>query len=145
MDSSKKAIIIGSGVGGMATAIRLAVQGFAVTVYDKNNLPGGKLSSFEKDGFKFDAGPSLFTQPENIEELFELAGEQINNYFAYTPVDIACKYFYNNGKTVNGYTNATMFANELKEQLGETAESVLSYLGQSQKVYNNIGTVFLNN
>ena len=145
MDSSKKAIIIGSGVGGMATAIRLAVQGFDVAVYDKNNLPGGKLSSFEKDGFKFDAGPSLFTQPENIEELFNLAGECITDYFTYSPVEIACKYFYENGKIVNAYTNATMFAQELKEQLGESSEKVLSYLEQSKKVYNNIGTVFLNN
>ena len=142
---SKKAIIIGSGVGGMATAIRLAMQGFEVAVYDKNSLPGGKLSSFEKDGFKFDAGPSLFTQPENIEELFELAGERITDYFTYSPVEIACKYFYENGKIVNAYTNANKFAQELKEKLGESSESVSSYLEQSKKVYNDIGTVFLNN
>lgn len=142
---SKKAIIIGSGVGGMATAIRLAVQGFAVAVYDKNNVPGGKLSSFEKDGFKFDAGPSLFTQPENIEELFELAGESIKDYFTYTPVDIACKYFYENGKIVTAYTNTKLFVEELHNQLGEPAEKVSAYLEQSKKVYENIGTVFLNN
>jgi phytoene dehydrogenase-like protein len=83
---TKKAIIIGSGVGGMATAIRLAVQGFAVSVYEKNSQPGGKLSAFEKEGFKFDAGPSLFTQPQNIEELFEMAGEPMADYFSYQPV-----------------------------------------------------------
>ena len=65
--NKKKAIIIGAGIGGMATAIRLAVQGFSVEVYEKNNFPGGKLSAFEMSGFKFDAGPSLFTQPKNIE------------------------------------------------------------------------------
>ena len=90
----KKAVIIGSGVAGMASAIRLAVQGFAVTVYEKNTYPGGKLSAFEKEGFHFDAGPSLFTQPQNIEELFALADEPIENYLSYHKIDIACKYFF---------------------------------------------------
>ncbi len=97
--NNQHAVIIGSGIAGLATAIRLAVQGFTVTVYEKNNYPGGKLTAFEKDGFNFDAGPSLFTQPKNIEELFEIAGEPIGNYFSYKTVDIACKYFYENGKS----------------------------------------------
>lgn len=142
---TKKATIIGSGVGGMAAAIRLALQGFAVSVYEKNSQPGGKLSAFEKNGYRFDAGPSLFTQPQNIEELFTLADEPINDYFTYQKVDIACKYFYENGKVVQAYTNANQFAQELKEQLNEPPEKVLDYLKQSEKLYNNIGTIFLNN
>ena len=142
---TKKAIIIGSGIGGMATAIRLAVQGFSVCVYEKNSQPGGKLSSFEKDGYRFDAGPSLFTQPQNIEELFVLAQESIDEYFAYQPVNIACKYFYENGKVVNGYTNPNQFAQELKEQLNERPENIIAYLKQAEKLYNSIGTFFLNN
>lgn len=142
---TKKAIIIGSGVGGMATAIRLAVQGFAVTVYEKNDQPGGKLSAFKKDGYCFDAGPSLFTQPKNMEELFALAQEPIGAYFSYQPVPIACKYFYENGKVVHAYTNPTRFAQELKEHLNEAPEKVVAYLKQSEKLYDNIGAVFLNN
>ena len=142
---SKKAIIIGSGVGGLATAIRLAVNGFSVSIYEKNSVPGGKLSAFEKAGFKFDAGPSLFTQPENIVELFKLAGEAISDYFSYIPVEIACKYFYENGKIVNAHTNSKLFAEELHHQLGEDPETVSAYLEQSKKVYEDIGTVFLDN
>lgn len=142
---TKKAIIIGSGVGGMATAIRLAVEGFAVTVYEKNSVPGGKLSAFEKDGYHFDAGPSLFTQPQNIEELFVLAQEPIQEYFSYQPVNIACKYFYENGKVIHAYTNAIQFAQELNEQLNEPTENVIAYLKNAEKLYNNIGTLFLNN
>ena len=81
-----RAVVIGSGVAGLATATRLAVLGLQVTVFEKNDYPGGKLSHFEKGGFQFDAGPSLFTQPYNIEELFELAGENIQEYFQYSPV-----------------------------------------------------------
>lgn len=142
--NTKKAIVIGSGVAGMAAAIRLAVQGFAVSVYEKNETPGGKLSAFEKDGFKFDAGPSLFTQPQNIEELFKLANEPIENYFTYNKVDIACKYFYENGKQINAYTDSNLFAEELQKTVGENPTTVKKYLANSEKLYNSIGTIFLN-
>ena len=77
-----KAIIIGSGVGGLATAIRLASDGFDVVVYEKNIYPGGKLSAFEKQNYLFDAGPSLFTCPNLIEDIFKYANEPIEDYFS---------------------------------------------------------------
>ncbi len=58
--SQLNAIVIGSGVAGLASAIRLAVQGIQVTVLEKNDYPGGKLSHFGLNGYSFDAGPSLF-------------------------------------------------------------------------------------
>ncbi len=140
----KRAVIIGSGVAGLAVAIRLAVQGFDVSVYEKNHHPGGKLSAFETDGFHFDAGPSLFTQPQNIEELFSLAEEPIEDYFTYQKLDIACKYFYENGIEINAYSNEEMFANELQEKTGEPVENVKQYLRRSENLYNNIAGMFLN-
>ena len=139
-----KAIIAGSGVAGMAIAIRLAVKGYSVSVYEKNSYPGGKLSAFEKDGFHFDAGPSLFTQPQNIEELFALAGEPIADYFTYQPLSMACKYFFENGKTVSAYTNSQLFAHEMNEQLNEKPHVVAEYLQRSAKLYNNTANLFLN-
>jgi len=138
-----KAIVIGTGVGGLAIAIRLALKGYQVDVFEKNSYPGGKLSAFEKDGFRFDAGPSLFTQPQNIEELFTLAGESLDQYFSYQSVPIANKYFYENGKQVKAYTNAEDFAKEMKLQLNEDPKVVLKYLQQSKKLYENIGLLFL--
>jgi phytoene desaturase len=138
------AVIIGSGIGGLGTAIRLAVQGFAVTVYEKNAAAGGKLSVFEKDGYRFDAGPSLFTQPENIEALFELAGEPIDQYFTYEQCAVACNYFYENGPQVTAYADPAQFSAELKEKLGEDKAVVHNYLAASAKLYDKIGNVFLN-
>lgn len=138
-----KAIVIGTGVGGLAIAIRLALKGYQVEVFEKNSYPGGKLSAFEKDGFRFDAGPSLFTQPQNIEELFSLAGEPIEKYFSYQRVPIANKYFYENGKQVKAFTDAEDFAKEMKLQLNEDPQVVLKYLQQSKKLYENIGLLFL--
>ncbi|MEO8711796.1 MAG: 1-hydroxycarotenoid 3,4-desaturase CrtD [Parafilimonas sp.] len=143
MSAKQKAFIIGSGIAGIACAIRLAVQGFAVTVFEKNSYPGGKLFTFEKDDYRFDTGPSLFVQPQNIEELFTLAGEDIHEYIKYKPIDIACKYFYEDGTIINAYTNKEKFANELQQKTGEPVQHAFSYLKESEKIYNNIGNIFL--
>lgn len=79
----KKAIIIGSGIGGIATALRLKAKGMDVQVFEKNDYPGGKLSSFKMGKYRFDAGPSLFTMPNYVDELFELFGENPRIYFNY--------------------------------------------------------------
>lgn len=139
-----KAIIIGSGVAGLASAIRLAIQGFETTVFERNSYPGGKLSFIEKGGFQFDAGPSLFTQPHNIEQLFIDAGETITDHFQYEPVSISCRYFYDNGKIINAYSNKQQFEQELQQVMGEKYGSLTNYLSQSEQLYKSIGTVFLN-
>ena len=141
---NRKAVIIGSGVAGLAAATRLSVQGFSVSVYEKNSGPGGKLSAFTKEGFCFDAGPSVFIQPENLKELFDLAGEPMEEYFSYRPVPVACKYFYENGTEVTAGTNAELFAAELEQKTGEPASRTRKYLSRSEKLYKNIGTIFLN-
>ncbi|MFN5422348.1 MAG: phytoene desaturase family protein, partial [bacterium] len=142
--NNKKAIVIGAGIGGIATAIRLAVKGFEVDIYEKNEVAGGKMYLIEKGGYQFDAGPSLFTQPSNIEELFHLAGEDIRSYFTYESVPIACRYFFENGIKVNAYTQAEQFAEEMNRQTGEPIENVIRYLKDSERVYEKVGSIFLN-
>ena len=144
MSHKLKAYIIGSGIAGIATAIRLAVNNYNVTVFEKNNYPGGKINVLKKDGYTFDTGPSLFVQPENIEELFKLANEDIHAYFKYRSLSIACKYFYEDGTIINAYTDKEKFAEELYEKTGEPKQNTISYLDESGKIYNNIGNIFLN-
>lgn len=140
----EKVVVIGSGIAGMAAAIRLASQGFKVELYESNDYPGGKLSYFENLGYKFDAGPSLFTQPQNIEELFQYAQEPINHYFNYVSVDVSCNYFFENGKRVTAYTNKEKLAKEFQEQLQETPNNIKQYLSDAEKLYENVGSIFLN-
>lgn len=144
MNTSSKAIIIGSGVAGLASAIRFAVKGMDVLVYEKNSYPGGKISSLESGGYRFDAGPSLFTQPQLIEELFSLAGEPIEDYFSYQQIPVSCHYFYEDGTRVKAYADKTLFAKELFTQLGENESSLPAYLKRSAKIYNDIGAMFVN-
>ncbi|WP_298390904.1 1-hydroxycarotenoid 3,4-desaturase CrtD [Hydrotalea sp.] len=144
MQQQPSVIIIGAGVAGLAAAIRLAVAGYPVQVFEQNSYPGGKVSYFELNGYYFDAGPSLFTQPANIEALFELAGEPIDEYFQYRSLPIACRYFYEDGTRLVAYTNNSRFAEEAGQQLGEPADNIARYLRDSAHLYNKVGTLFLN-
>ncbi len=144
MPEKFKAYIIGSGIAGIATAIRLAVQNFDVIVFEKNSYAGGKINVLKKDGYTFDTGPSLFVQPENIEALFTLAEEDIHDYFKYKPLSIGCKYFYEDGTIINAYTDKEKFAEELYKKTGEPKQNTISYLEESGNIYNHIGNIFLN-
>jgi len=141
----RQAVVIGSGVAGLAVAIRLAVQGIHVSVFEKNSSPGGKISVLDGDGFRFDAGPSLFVQPGNILELFRLCGENPGDHFEYVPLNIACRYFFENGITINAFTNPEEFAEELYVKLGEEQARVKKYLARSGELYESLGTAFINN
>lgn len=74
----KKVVIIGAGVGGLATACILGQAGYDVEVYEKNSQPGGRAGSFEAQGFRFDTGPSWYLMPDVFEHFFNLLGEDAN-------------------------------------------------------------------
>ena len=87
----KKAVVIGAGIGGIAAAIRLKCKGYEVIVLEKNAYPGGKLSEISQNGFRFDAGPSLFTMPHFVDELFTLANKNPRDYLNYKKLDETTK------------------------------------------------------
>lgn len=138
-----KALIVGAGIAGIATAIRLAVKGYAVQVFEANTYPGGKLSEFEQQGYRFDAGPSLFTMPQYVDELFKLAGKNPANYFTYQKLDVVCNYFYPDGTHLKAYADPNKFAAEVKQQTGETTEAIHQYNRNSARIYDITNHVFL--
>jgi phytoene desaturase len=142
MTQQRKAIIIGSGIAGLATSIRLACAGWQVAVYEKNNYYGGKLSSFTQDGYVFDAGPSLFTQPQYIEDLFALAKVDIKKYFTYIRSDVTCNYFFADDSIISASADAKQFAQTLHSTFGEDKNAVLQYLQNSTQAFKHIGTLF---
>ena len=80
-------VVIGSGFGGLAAAIRLQAQGHEVVIVEKRDQPGGRAYVFRQDGFVFDAGPTIITAPAMIEELFALAGRRASESVKLVPVD----------------------------------------------------------
>ncbi len=138
-----KAGIIGAGIGGIATAIRLHNKGYAVEVFEANNYPGGKLSSFQQGAYRFDAGPSLFTVPRLVEELFELSGKSVNDYFEYIRLPEICRYFWEDGTRLNVSADTQAFAQEAEKQLGEPAEKITKMLKDSAFKYEILSGLFL--
>jgi len=139
----KKVIIIGAGIAGIATAIRLAVKGYTVEVFEANSYTGGKLSEIEKDGFRFDAGPSLLTMPQYIDELFKLAGKEPSEYFNYQKLDVLCQYFYEDGSQVSAFADSDKFEAEVAEKIGEPKSALKKYAANSRNIYNITSHVFL--
>ncbi len=86
-DSVLKIVVIGSGFGGLAAAIRLQAQGHHVTIVEKLHDAGGRARVFRQDGFVFDAGPTIITAPALIEELFTLAGRKLSDYLELVRLD----------------------------------------------------------
>ena len=123
-----KVAIIGSGIGGICSAIRLKKKGFDVDVFEKNEFPGGKLSTFKLGDFRFDAGPSLFTMPHLVDELFSICDENPRNFFNYKKKKIHCKYFWNDGKKFTAYSDKNKFFNEVEKEFNISGNVVKKYL-----------------
>lgn len=139
----KKAVVIGAGIAGIASSIRLASKGYEVHVFEANSYPGGKLSSFEKNGYRFDAGPSLFTMPHLVDELFEIADKNPKDYFEYIRLEETCRYFWDDGIQLTAHANQQAFAEEIQNKLGEPAEHVLAHLRDSAVKYDVTEKLFL--
>ncbi len=140
-----KAAVIGSGVGGLAIATRLALKGYKVTVYEQNDLSGGKISEIKAGGYRFDTGPSLLTLPELTDELFHLAGKKREDYFHYSRLEVICNYFYEDGLKIRAFSEPQKFASEIEEQTGEPARKVLNHLKKSRDQYKLTADIFLFN
>ena len=137
------AIIIGSGIAGIATALHLRASGLEVDVFESNDYPGGKLHAFKMNGYRFDAGPSLFTMPQLITELFELFGEHPDDFFQYHRMKSVCNYFWEDGMRFNVDADREVFAKEASAKFGIEATTILSYLKNGQKKYELTAPLFI--
>ncbi len=139
----KKVLIIGSGVAGLAAAIRLRNQGFDVEVYEANEHPGGKLSEMKVNGYRFDCGPSLFTMPHFVEELFDISEKNSSDYFSYEQKEVICNYFYEDGTRFTALADTKAFAREAEKVFDVNKNQLLQYLKQSKSKYDLTASLFL--
>ena len=139
----KKIGIIGSGISGLSASIRLSNMGYEVEVFEANDYPGGKLTSFKLGEYRFDAGPPLFTMPEYVDELFHICKENPRDFFNYKKKDIICKYYWQDGKKLTAYSEKDKFFDEVYSEFGVSKKVLNSYLDKAKKKYDLTSDLFL--
>lgn len=146
MESNLKydTIVIGGGLSGIATALRRRRRGERVLLLEKNNKLGGKLDVLEWEGFRWDKGPSLFTLPHLVDELFELFNRKASDYFNYQLHTENCRYYFEDGTQFTFYSDSTRRKSELEKSLGiKAAIQVENYLESTSQTYDAIGDLFI--
>jgi len=136
-------IIIGAGIAGLAAAVRLAAAGHEVTVFEANDGPGGKLSQFALGDYRFDFGPSLFTMPQYVDELFRLAGEEPTAHFNYVELPDVCHYWWPDGTRFTAPGNADRLADAAAETFGVPRKRVADFMADAARKYELTGRTFL--
>ena len=111
-------IVIGSGFGGIAAALRLRAKGHDVTLIEKHQDLGGRARVFKRNGFTFDGGPTVITAPYLINELFELFKKNPKNYIELSPLKIWYQFIFEDRSKFNYSGNE----NEMKAQIGELSQ-----------------------
>ncbi len=111
--SSPKVVVIGAGFGGLAAAIRLAARGFRVTLVEKRDQAGGRAYVYRDAGFAFDGGPTVVTAPVVLDELFALAGVDMQERIKLVPVDPFYRVNFSDGRDFNYTGDPERMASEI--------------------------------
>lgn len=131
----KTALVIGAGIGGIATAARLAKNGYEVTVLEKESTPGGRCNQIIRDGHRFDIGPTLFLMPEIWEETFTALGETMSDHLQLKRIDPTYKVHFDDGLKLALTSNIGDMQTQL-EKVDKTAfTGFLNYITEGSKHY----------
>jgi phytoene desaturase len=114
-------VVIGAGLGGLAAAARLQALGHDVTVCERSPSIGGKLGTYERDGFRFDTGPSLLTMPFVFEDLFAATGQPLERTLDLQRVDPHCRYRFDDGAVLDVPASREALTARLHDVLGARA------------------------
>lgn len=132
----KKALVIGSGLGGLATALRLSSQGYKVEIVEKYHQPGGRLNLLERDGFSFDTGPSFFSMSYEFDELFRSCG--IQNPLQFEELDPIYRVYFRGGKRhFDIHKDLDRLTQEFESIEPEFRKKIGRYLGKAGEIFHD--------
>lgn len=144
--SQKNVVIIGSGIGGLATALQLFKKGFHPLILEKNSFTGGKMNRRSIQDCTFDTGPSLLTMPFLLEQLFQtIENKPLSEFLNLLPIDPICRYFFDDESSFDAFTNRDALREELQRFSPQSNKPFFAYLQHSEKVYTATKDVFLFN
>ncbi len=129
------AIVIGAGFGGLAAAVRLGARGYRVTVLDRLDQAGGRARVFRQDGFVFDAGPTVITAPFLLEELWQLAGEQMRDYVSLVPVTPFYRVRFHDGAVFDYTGDADAMRREIARFAPDDVAGYERFLRESERIF----------
>jgi phytoene desaturase len=129
------AVIIGSGFGGLAAAIRLGARGYRVTVLERRDKPGGRAYVYEQDGFRFDGGPTVVTAPYLFEELWQLAGREMRDDIDLRPVTPFYSIRFHDGTTFDYSGDAEQMRREIGKLAAADIDGYERFLQMSQEIF----------
>ena len=128
-------LVIGSGFGGIAAALRMRAKGYSVTIVDRLQTIGGRAQVFQKGGFRHDAGPTLITAPFLFDELFELFGEKRTDYLEFRPLDPWYRFYFHGGEKFDYCPSIEDTNTEIKRFNGDDVQGYANLLKASKAIF----------
>ena len=133
---TRRVIIIGSGFGGLASALRLRAKGCDVTLLEKHPDLGGRARVFKKGSFIYDGGPTVITAPYLFEELFSLFNKNISDYVKIVPLSLWYRFVFTDGQTFDYSGNEKLMEKEIKKFSDKDLEGYSKLVKFTEKIFN---------
>ena len=131
----KQAIVIGSGFGGLAAAVRLGVRGYRVTVLEKLDAPGGRAYVYRQDGYTFDAGPTIVTAPYLLEDLWKICGKRLSDHVRLRSIDPFYEVRFDDGDVFRYTADLAMMREQIARIEPRDVEGFDRFLDTSRRIY----------
>ena len=132
---AKKIIVIGSGFGGLAAALRMRAKGFNVTLVEKHPDLGGRARVFRKNKFIYDGGPTVITAPYLFDELFSLFNKKISDYVKIVPLDLWYRFVFNDGETFDYNGDDKAMEKQVKKFSSEDYAGYIKLVDFTKKIF----------
>ncbi|WP_413574826.1 phytoene desaturase [Bdellovibrio sp. HCB290] len=136
MHTKKRIAVIGSGFGGLSAAIRLQAAGYQVRIFEKRDMPGGRAYVYKDKGFTFDAGPTVITAPECLEELFALKGKRMSDYVEMMPVMPFYRLLWDDGYRFDYSNDVASLEGQIAKKSADDLNGYRRFLKYSEEVFN---------
>ena len=130
-----KAIVIGSGFGGLGIAARLQTRGFDVTIMEKNSAVGGHAAQLKKQGYTFDMGPSLVTAPDIIGSVFRSAGRRLEDYVEMIRLDPFYRIYFHDGNHIDYSGDPERMKSQMAEFHPGDAANYDRFMDDCRRIY----------
>ncbi len=141
---NKKAIIIGSGIGGLGAANLLAKMGYSVTVLEKNDYLGGRAGLIQEAGYTFDKGPSWYLMPDVFEHYFSLLGKKVSDYIHLVPLPVSYRIFFEGtGEHVDLSADPEKVAALFESFEVGAGKKFIEYLAKAEEAYDVAKELFM--